>query len=209
MRKIGWVLLCALVLSGCSAPFGATNVEELLRAPQPSAQQSAVQKALNSYLGETLHLKYPRGGTEMSPLLFADLDGDAVDEAVVLYVADSKGQNVHLAVLENKQSAWEVTYEIEGLSTEVASVETAQLTGNGVQLLVGYATATISDKYLSVYDYQDETITRVYEQAYTQYLAADLDEGFELVYNFCNDRLIRMLPDTALKIDTYLKQKGY
>lgn len=40
-------------------------------------------------------------------------------------------------------------------------------------------------------------------------LAAELDEGFELVYNFCNDRLIRMLPDTALKIDTYLKQKGY
>ena len=67
--------LLALVLSGCSAsPLLGSNVEELLRAPQTGQLQSAVHKALSSFLGKTPQLKYPRGGDEMDPMQIGDLD---------------------------------------------------------------------------------------------------------------------------------------
>ena len=40
--------LCCLLLTGCS---GYGDVETLLRSPQLSGESSALQKALNSYLG--------------------------------------------------------------------------------------------------------------------------------------------------------------
>ncbi|MEG1069753.1 MAG: hypothetical protein RSE27_06070 [Ruthenibacterium sp.] len=168
------ILTFALLLAGCESTFGGiNNVEELLRAPQTAPLQSDVQKALNSYLGETLQLKYPRGGDVLSPILFADFEGDGSDEAAVLYTTESKGQNVHLAILENRPNGWEVSYEIEGLSTEISSVELTALKETGVQILIGYANATLSDLYLAVYDYDEETVTPLYQQAYDAYLAAD------------------------------------
>ncbi|MEG1744449.1 MAG: hypothetical protein RR215_02585, partial [Ruthenibacterium sp.] len=174
-----FMLAAVLLLCGCTAgnPFTGGTIEELLRAPQPTQQLSAVQKAMNSYLGESMQLKYPRGGGEMSPILFADLDGDGADEAVALYMAESKGQNVHLAVMENIDAGWEVVYELEGLSTEVASVQLANLVTGGTQLIVGYANATLTDKYLTVYDYHSDTVTRLFEQAYVYYLTADIDHN--------------------------------
>lgn len=164
-----------LLLSACQNPFmNGQNVEELLRAPQVNAVQSAVQSALNSYLGSTCQLKYPRGGDEMSPLIFADLDGDGEKEAAVLYTTEAKGKNVHIAVLENRGAAWEVTQEVQGLSTEVAQMQVTTLT-TGLQLLVGYGNATLADKYLAVYDYHGDTMTSLYEQSYTDFLAADFE----------------------------------
>ncbi len=169
--------LC-LLLSACAAPMLTTrNVEDFLRAPQPDSKQSAVQKALNAYLGETLQLKYPRGGEEMTPFLIQDFDGDGVDEAAVLYATPAKGQNVHLAILEQENAAWEVVYEVEGLSTEVERVETVDTKSGGVDLLVGYANASMSDKYLAAYAYQNDTITSLLEQAYSRFLVNQFDEA--------------------------------
>ncbi|MEG1549770.1 MAG: hypothetical protein RR395_05010, partial [Ruthenibacterium sp.] len=168
------ILTFVLLLTGCEGTFGGiNNVEELLRAPQTEPLQSDVQKALNGYLGETLQLKYPRGGDVLSPVLFADFEGDGETEAAVLYTTESKGQNVHLAILEKRADGWEVSYEIEGLSTEISSVEMVALKEQGTQILVGYANATLSDLYLAVYDYKNETVTPLYQQAYDAYLAAD------------------------------------
>ena len=71
MKKLVLSAVCLAllaVLAGCdfSVSMGG-NVEELLRAPQPTRLQSAVQKALVGYLGETPQMKYPRGGEELSP----------------------------------------------------------------------------------------------------------------------------------------------
>ena len=80
MKKLVLSAVCLVllaVLAGCdfSVSMGG-NVEELLRAPQPTQLQSAVQKALVGYLGETPQMKYPRGGEEISPIVLRDLDGD-------------------------------------------------------------------------------------------------------------------------------------
>lgn len=175
MRLCAALLCCVLLCSCDGIVLGGKNVEELLRAPRPSERQSAVQTALNAYLGETLQLKYPRGGAEPDPVIFADLDGDGAEEAAVLYTAESKGQNVHLSVLEQDGSGgWSIAYEVMGLSTEVAEVELAEVFGGSTQLVVGYANANLVDKYLEVYDYRDVTIYSACKQPYDAYLLGDL-----------------------------------
>lgn len=168
-----------LLPAGGLLPNG--NVEELLRAPRQSEQQNAVQTALNLYLGESLQLKYPRGGAEPDPVIFADLDGDGDEEAAVLYTAPGKGQNVHLAVLEPAEDGWSVAYEVMGLSSEVAEVELVQLFAGSVQLCVGYANANLTDQYLEIYDYRDVTIYSACRQPYDAYrIDAFTGEGLQL-----------------------------
>lgn len=170
-------LACCALLCACDSLVTGGNVEELLRAPRPSERQNAVQTALNSYLGESLQLKYPRGGGEPDPVLFADLDGDGAEEAAVLYTAPSKGQNVHLSVLEWEESGWSVAYEVMGLSTEVAEVELVELFEGSMQLCVGYANANLTDKYLEIYDYRDVTIYSACRQPYDAYRIGALTGG--------------------------------
>lgn len=195
MRKRCFRLLaamaCCALLCACDGllpngllPSGfmpSGNVEELLRAPRQSEQQNAVQTALNNYLGESLQLKYPRGGSEPDPVIFADLDGDGAEEAAVLYTAPGKGQNVHLAVLEPGEDGWSVAYEVMGLASEVAEVERVQLFEGSVQLCVGYANANLTDKYLEIYDYRDVTIYSACRQPYDAYrIGALTGEGLQL-----------------------------
>lgn len=171
------MLLCCTILSACTSPtFMSRNIEDFLRVPQADPKQSAVQKGLVSYLGETMQLKYPRGGSEMTPFIVRDFDDDGVDEAAVLYTTQSKGKNVHLAILEKISDTWEVTYELEGLSTEVEYVEIAKLDTNCLGLVIGYAGATLTDKYLAVYSYKDETVNRLLEQSYTRYMLTQLSD---------------------------------
>ena len=163
------------LLAGCSLSTATPSVEELLRAPQLSGQHSQVQKALDSYLGESAQLKYPTSGQGLSPFVFGDLDGDGVQDAAVLYTSAAKGQNVHVAILEQADSGWTVTQEQEGLSTEVDSVSLASLQegSSAQQLVVGYASPQ-GDQYLAVYDYQDSTLNCVLQEAYSRYLVADI-----------------------------------
>lgn len=169
-------LLCCFVLCGCGDfSLGARNIEELLRAPRPTARQSAVQSALNTYLGETLQLKYPRTGRQTEPVIFADFDGDGSEEAAVLYTVESKGKNVHLAILEHDGDGWVISDEVRGLSTEVMQLESAGFWEDSVQLLVGYANSNLMDKYLEVYEYRDDTLYSVCKQPYQAYFSGDLD----------------------------------
>lgn len=168
-------LMLAAMLAGCdlSVSMGG-NVEELLRAPQPTQLQSAVQKALVSYLGETPQMKYPRGGEELSPILLRDLDADGTDEAIAFFTAEKSGQNVCLAVLEQTEDAWEVVCQTEGLSTEISQTQTVTLRTDSVQLVVGYANSNLTDRYLTIYSYRDGAVVQEYQQACEAFLVADL-----------------------------------
>ena len=171
-KQITALALLALLLTGCSA---SGDVETLLRAPQLSGESSALQKALNSFLGGSATLKYPASGDFLSPFAFGDWDGDGEDEAAVLYTADTSSSNVCLAVLEpSGEDTWRVSRTVEGLSSEVENFNTAHLkNAQSQQLVVGYSSAQ-GDSYCVVYQYDGDAITTVISQSYTQLILADL-----------------------------------
>lgn len=176
MRKAGRLaaLLAALcLLCGCAR---RPAVEELLRAPQLSARLAVVQKALNGYLGESAQLKYPRGGDTSSPFLFCDLNGDGVEEAVVLFRTDGRGLNVHLAVMEQSGENWALTCELEGLSGDVKSIRQSHLqTNEGSELVVVYAAADAGEEdFLAVYSYTENALAESYMRPCSGYLLADM-----------------------------------
>lgn len=171
------VLAVCLAVLCCACSGGSLfnpNVEDLLRAPQPSGVQSDVQSALNAYTGTTVHLKYPRGGDELLPIQVADFDGDGKKEAAVLYSMGGEGQNVWLAMLEEAGDGWRVSDAAEGLSTEVAELVMCGVSGSGLQLAVGYANSTLTTKFLSVYSYDGTLLLSMLEGAYSQFTFAPL-----------------------------------
>ncbi|WP_367924906.1 hypothetical protein [uncultured Ruthenibacterium sp.] len=173
-----WKRLAALVatvalLTGCGGFPPGEDVEEMLRVPQATQQQSAVQKALTAAMGDTLQLKYPRGGDEMAPLLLDDFDADGETEALVFYTLKNKSQNVNFAVLEQQEGEWVVVQQVSGLSSELASVERVSFLQTGIQFVVGYANTNLADKYLAIYSYDGQQVSTLYTQAYDSYVVAD------------------------------------
>ena len=191
MKKITALLLVPLLLAGCSA---AENVETLLRAPQLSGESAALQKALNSYLGGSATLKYPASGDFLSPFAFGDWDGDGVDEAAVLYTADTTSSNVWLAVLEpSGDSGWRVSHAIEGLTSEVQSFSAAHLRDTtSQQLLAGYISPQ-GDQYLVVYQYDGATLSTVISKSYTDMIVADFTGKGDT-----QDLVLALPPDSEL-----------
>ena len=174
LRRLGAALLAALVLAGCSGSTFGGSVEGLLRAPQPSGQAGAVQRALAAHVSGTVTFKYPASGDFLSPFLFGDWDGDGEQEAAALYTT-ADAANAFLAVLEGDgEGGWRVVQTVEGLSGEVESVTTAHLRDAvSLQVLVGYGSAQ-GDRYMAVYAYSDDTLQTVLTQAYTDMLLTNI-----------------------------------
>ncbi|MDD3429646.1 MAG: hypothetical protein PHG02_06555 [Oscillospiraceae bacterium] len=168
------LLIITLTFTACGDMLLGVGTEDLLQAPQLSSSQRDVLKALTDYLGESIQLKYPRHGSFLSPLLFWDLNGDGVEEVIVLYTSTSLGKNVNIALMENEEGKWKFTFGTEGINTDVERVEFTQLHRDGsTQVIIGYTSLNLSDKYLEVYNYRDSTLQKQYEQAYSDYGLAD------------------------------------
>ena len=181
-KKIGaivFLLMLLVGLTGCT-PLAFQKIDDLLRAPALGQGQGEIQKALAETLAEEPQYKFPKEGDWRSPLIMADLNGDGAEEAVLLYSIASgvaqqeKGNNVYIAILENADSKWRVTQKLEGVSTEVASLEVVDLLADGTkQLIVGFATANLGSKTFSLYQYADETLIEMYSKPYSRYALGD------------------------------------
>lgn len=169
------------LLAGCSS-LTFQNVNELLRAPELGQGLDEIQKALKAYLGgEEPQYKFPRGGDWRSPLIRTDLNNDGREEAILLYSVPEasaayreKGGNVYIAVLEQIENVWTVVQDIQGLSTEVLSLEVANLLGDGSrQLIVCYANANLTSRVFALYQYLGLKLLQTHQFSYSRYEIGD------------------------------------
>ena len=104
MKRISAVFsacLFALLFGGCFSI--ASTTAELMRAPKLTEEQAAVNRALSTALGtEDYKLKYPLSGSYRSAYVFYDIDGDAVQEALVFYQPPIEGSGVRINILDFK-----------------------------------------------------------------------------------------------------------
>lgn len=184
MRRLTSLVACLLVvllLSGCGS-LAYQNITDLLRAPALGGGYDEIQLALKQYLGgEEPQYKFPKEGSYRSPIVLVDLDGDGKNEAVLLYSMDDstalgreKGNKVYVAVLQKLDGAWQVVQDVQGPTTDVASLQVSDLLGDGTrQLIVGFASANLSGKTFSLYIYQNTRLVKLYEYGYSRYAIAD------------------------------------
>lgn len=202
------LLCCLAFLAGC-APFGIQNVNDLLRAPALGEGQGEVQEALAGEVGDEIEFKFPKEGDQRSPLVMADLDGDGVEEAVVLYSlpagAALASSNVRIAVLARQaDESWAVVQDEEGVASDVASLEVADLLADGTkQVLVGYATANLGTKTLAIYRYREGGLVADKPILYSRYALGDFTGrgGTDLIVVSRDDQVSGLLMQYIPAVD--------
>ncbi len=152
MKKIfSLFLLLSVMLTGCGIA-NRNDVMNLLAAPRLSRRESRIITAINDYLGAEIVLKYPKTGSNISPVQFVDLNEDGTEEAVVLYDHPASGLYVRMAIMTQAGEEWQVSYDTEGYGSEVYSIAFENITKTiGPEIAVSYTFADSSEKILSVY----------------------------------------------------------
>lgn len=175
MKRFLPLLLAMLMLTGCDGFANKDNIINLLSSPKLSRRESRIVTTINDHLGQDIILKYPKQGSNISPVQMMDLSGDGIDEAVVLYTAPGIGGNVRLAVLSQQDETWHIDYEGEGFGSEVHSISFANLfQSEGKQIIAGYSYSDSSEKFLSIYFTDNGQVTDVQHQTCQDYLVADV-----------------------------------
>ena len=175
MKRFLPLLLAVLMFTGCDGFANKDNIINLLSSPKLSRIENGIVTCIKDYLGQDVILKYPKQGSNISPVQMVDLSGDGSDEAVVLYTAPGMGGTVRLAVLSAQGDSWQVDYEGEGLGSEIHSISFTSLTPAGDrQIVVGYTYSDSSEKFLSIYFTDNGKVDDIQHQTCQDYLLADV-----------------------------------
>lgn len=173
-------LLTACAMTGCSVGI---NVDTMLTPPKLSAQQEQIYQALKDSTGSDIRLKYPKRGAYLSAFIVADIDGDSMDEAIVFYEKSSisaSDTGLRINILDCIDGSW---LSICDRSAEGSEIEKVVLSPLGeldrMNVIVGYSTANQSEKYISVYTYNDGYLERTFSHSYALFDVADTGSGSE------------------------------
>ena len=181
-RIILSVLLCSLVLTGCTT-MNMGGVENLLTPPDLSSEQTEIKEALMETVGKNIKLKYPRLGDYRSAFLIADIDEEESEEAIVFYertgITDTDGR-LRMAILDKKDDKWTAVYDNAGMGTDVERVRIEKLGDEKFPtVLVGYSFAGNMGKVLTAYNYSNGALTERLHESYMNLEITDLDNNGE------------------------------
>ena len=185
-------LIFAAAFSGCSF---AGSVDLLLSPPKLSEEQTAVYEALQRSAGKDVKLQYPRYGEYRSAFVFADIDGDETDEALVFYekTGESEGAgNVRINVIDMIDGEWRSVYDHAGVGTGIDRIIFADIgSSERMSVIIGY-TLLSGEKNAVVYSYEDGRLFSDYSDNYSTMFVLDMDrDGI--------DNLVLIRPGNQLK----------
>lgn len=166
----------------------------LLTPPKLSEEQSAVYDALVKSVGNDIRLQYPRSGDFRSAFLFANIDDEPDNEAIVFYEKNGEtkdGANVRVNVIDRRDGKWTSVYDHSGMGTEIDRIFFSEI-GNSsrTRIIIGY-TLLSGEKSVKVYSYSDGMLIPEYTDIYSTMFISDLerDNRNELVLIRPNNHL--------------------
>lgn len=196
MRRIILLISMVITFTACSGMGNKSSIINLLSAPKLSQTENEIVKAIDTYLGEDIVLKYSKTMGYAAPVQVADIDDDGDKEAIVLYYAPNKGTNIRLALLENKDGKWGIVTDEEGLGSEVFYFKITQMSKeSNKQVLIGYSTPNIEDKFIAVYFLDANAKAANYSERCNEIAVGDLTEdGYDDIV------IETKMPDTRTKL---------
>lgn len=165
-------LFLPLFLSGCSLNV---NVDTMLTPPKLSGEQEQIYQALQEAAGSDIRLKYPKSGSYLSAFIISDIDSDAGEEAIVFYEKNTlSADGLRINILDKIDGRWQSICDRSAEGSEIEKVIISQLgSSDRINILVGYSTANQSEKYLSVYTYQNNYLEQPLTHSYALFDVAD------------------------------------
>lgn len=169
-------LAAAALLAGCS--FGS-SVDTLLSPPKLSEEQSDVYDALIKSVGRDIRLQYPRAGEYRSAFVFANIDGEPEDEAIVFYEKSGETAgtgNVRINIIDRDQNGeWHSVYDHAGMGTSIDRVLFSDIGGSGtMSMMIGYNLLS-GDKTAAVYSYSSGILFSDFSDSYNTMFVTDIN----------------------------------
>ena len=213
MKKIS-ILFIAIIIccffSGCN--INISSIDTLMRPPKLSGENSLLQQTFESTVGdsESIVMKTPVSGDNRSSYLLYDLDNDSVKEALVLYSDPIKDDLTYITVFKYINEKWLFVSTIKGRSSEIYSVDFADINGDGnFEILISWSQVVSGDtftpasmnsngeKLLTIYSYNGGSVTLLKNEAYSKLLVADInndsaDELFILTISLTNQEKVTL-----------------
>ncbi|MBR6653108.1 MAG: VCBS repeat-containing protein, partial [Oscillospiraceae bacterium] len=170
---ICFALLFVLFFSGCMS----SNIDELLRLPQPSEEYLDLQDKIDEVIASGAVYSAPTSGSYRQSVQLHDINGDGVSEALAFFnVSGEKPLKIY--VYRNFSGEYENVAVIDGDGTAIESISYADMDGDGwTEVIVGWKMGA-DVQMLNIYSLKGFTVSSVAATDYTEYLAADLtDDG--------------------------------
>lgn len=166
----------AALLTGCS--FG-TSIDNIMAPPKLSVEQEQIYSALTDACGTNISLKYPRSGKYLSAFIVEDIDGDGGNEALVFYEKSGlavEENTLRINILDQDGGSWRSVCDTPAEGSEIEKVMISKLGTNGrVNLIIGSSLINRSEKNVTMYTYENGTVTANFSEAYSFFDVTDLD----------------------------------
>lgn len=176
-KKLGvlGVFLALALLSGC---MGKNNIEEYMRPPKLTGEQSAIYQAMEEALGSQFILQYPVSGSYRSAFLLQNLDADDDLEAIVFY-KESASAATMIGVLDREGGEdWHLIYSVAGDAPEVESVSMARLAASSsADILVQWRDQSGQNQVLTAYSFNSRRLNHRFSQVCDGYIAVRPQQG--------------------------------
>lgn len=168
---ISFALLFALLFSGCMS----SNIDELLRLPQPSEEYLDLQDKIDEVIASGAVYSAPSAGAYRQSVQLHDINGDGVSEAIAFFnMAGEKPLKIY--IYRNFAGEYENVAVIDGDGTEIESISYADMDGDGwTEIIVGWKMSA-DIKMLNVYSLKGFTVASIAATDYTEYLTADIND---------------------------------
>lgn len=181
MKKSSVLFLLCLaltVLPGCS--IVSPNIDDLLRPPQLTAEQSEIHNALQLALGggRTVELKYPKRGDYLSAFVMYDLDNDGQKEALAFYEDANTEYGTRINILDNDGTGWVSCFDYPGNGSGVDQIQFVNISGQeGCDILIGWEYPNQELKTVNLYHYKDGRLLNLFSNTYSELVVANLTGG--------------------------------
>lgn len=179
MKRVALAVLTfvfCVFFSGCTS-FTA-EINEYIVPPTPSGKLYDIQQALYGSVGTDIPLRYPKNGDYKSAFVVRDIDGDAEEEALAFYSTLSSDNTtvMHINLITKNGEHYTSVNDYSVECAGVNSVGFADISGDGnPEIIVTWLIPSSPTDKISVFYYDNSTMTKYIEEEYLTYTVCDID----------------------------------
>ncbi|WP_019421133.1 hypothetical protein [Paenibacillus sp. OSY-SE] len=151
----GLIVTTLLWIGGCSMP--ATPID-LIKSPL--SEENLHSDILRTLLPDGARLLVSAHGEGSKGISFGDVDGDGIDEAVVVYEESSHNERIRkAALLKQQDEEWQIVWDTKGYGYGLDYAGIADVNEDGLSDIILGWTLGAGEKGLDVYVWRDNAMT--------------------------------------------------
>ncbi len=172
-RFLSLYLIIITIFSSCTVFKG--TISDLVLPPLLRDDQKEIISVLEKDAGQSVVLKYPAKGNNISPFITRDFDKDGEEEVIAFY-SGSNTEKVKIGYLRRENDKWGLVFSKEGASGSIIKADIISFKSvNACNLMVGFSGSGTEDT-LVVYDL-DKKGEEICSAAFTDYQIIAMGSG--------------------------------